>query len=82
MIWYAGTPKPALPRWHAAANVLLIGCTQRYPGRDPRAGWALARRLGDMWQLLADDGDPGATYDGLRDAMLAEYERLPVREAA
>ena len=78
MIWFAGTPKPGVPRWDAAANVALIGCAVAYPGRDSRAGWELARRLAAQFRVLAEDGDPDATYAALTAAMLGEYGRLPV----
>ncbi len=68
------------PPWHAAANVILIGCAQRHPGRESRAGWELARRLGADFQLLADDGD-AQPYDALKATMLAEYARLPMQAA-
>lgn len=70
-------PVHVWPQWHASANVCLIVCAQRYPGRDSRAGWNLARRLGGQFQALADDGD-AQPFGALRAAMLAEYARLPV----
>ena len=80
MIWYAGTPKSSIPIWHATANACLIGCSITYPGRDSRAGWALARRLGADFQLLADDGD-AQPFDALKAAMLREYAHLPMQVA-
>lgn len=79
MIGYAGTPKPSMPRWHATANACLIGCSITYPGRDSAAGWNIARRLGQQFQALADDGDPAATFAALKAALLTEYARLPLQ---
>lgn len=70
-------PVHTWPQWQASANVCLIVCAQRYPGRDSRAGWDLSRRLGGQFQVLADDGD-ARTFSELRAAIASEYERLPV----
>ncbi len=63
--------------WNRSANVCLLSCAIVHPGRDGRAGWALARRLGQQFQVLADDGDPAATFNALKSAMLLEYADLP-----
>lgn len=70
-------PQHVWPQWQGSANVCLITCAQRYPGRDSAAGWNLARRLGQQFQALADDGD-ARTFSELRAAIASEYERLPV----
>ncbi len=73
----AAPPGAELSRWNAAANTALFFAAIAHPGRDSAAGWDLARRLGQQFQALADDGDPAATFDTLKAAVLREYATLP-----
>lgn len=74
-------PAISLPPWQASANVALLSCAIAYPGRDDRSGWQLARRLGEQYQALTEDGDPEATFDRLKVSMLREYARLPAKRS-
>ena len=71
-------PRAPVETWDGHANVILIGCAQAHLGRDGRDGWELARRMAAQFRSLAEDGDPAATFAGLKSAMLTEYARLPV----
>lgn len=71
-------PRAQVETWDGHANAVLIRCALAHPGRDSHAGWQLARRLAAQFRVLAEDGDPDATYAALRAALLTEYGRLPV----
>lgn len=70
--------RPPVETWDGHANAVLIRCALAHQGRDSHAGWQLARRLAAQFRVLAEDGDPDATYAALRAALLTEYGRLPV----
>ena len=75
-------PAVVWSRWHQAANAAMFFAAIAHPGKDSRAGWQLARRLGDQFEALGADGDPEATFDAMKAAMLREYARLPEGLAA